>query len=217
MRVIWSDESSIVLGRKSRRGRCIRKKGHAYLARHCDGTVKSGKVTMMVWACFSGTKVGPLIVCEMGSVNANQYLEILEHGVITFVNDLLTPPLGSDTITVATEDTFLFMHDNAPCNTAAKVTQFLKTRCLPTMKWPAQSPDLNPIKNLWTDFKERFYKHFFQEGLRPSTRPKVLRRCAEILKELWITQGMKLIKKLIESMPRCVAAIIAARGGHTKY
>ena len=46
--VIWSDESSIILGRKSRRRRCIRKKGQAFLARHCDGTVKSGKITIMV-------------------------------------------------------------------------------------------------------------------------------------------------------------------------
>ena len=54
------------------------KKGHAFKARHCDGTVKSGKVSIMVWACFSGDKVGPLIVCDAGNVNADQYLEILE-------------------------------------------------------------------------------------------------------------------------------------------
>jgi DDE superfamily endonuclease/Transposase len=217
MRVIWSDESSIVLGRKTRRRRCIRKKGHAHLARHCDGTVKSGKITMMVWACFNGVKPGPLIVCDAGSVNADRYLDILCDGVVTFVNELLTPISGSDTITVATGDSFLFMHDNAPCHTAMKVTQFLKKQRVPTMKWPAQSPDLNPIENLWVDLKERFHARCIQIGLKPSTRPEVLEKFATILRQLWREQGVELITKLIVSMPRRVAAVIAARGGSTKY
>ena len=217
MRVIWSDESAIVLGRKTRRRRCIRKRGHAHLERHCDGTVKSGKITMMVWACFNGLKPGPLIVCDAGSVNADRYLDVLRDGVVTFVNEMLTPELGSNTITVATEDTYLFMHDNAPCHTAKKVTEFLKKRRVPTMKWPAQSPDLNPIENLWVDLKERFHARCAAIGLKPSTRPEVLEKFATIVRQLWREQGIELIMKRIESMPRHVAAIIAAKGGHTKY
>src|SRR5271170_8124339 len=112
-RVIWSDESSIVLGRKSHRRRCIRKKGQAFLSRHCDGTVKSGKVTIMIWACFTGAGPGPLIVCDAGNVNADCYLEILKDDVVTFIDTLLKPAPDADSITVATNDTFLFMHDNA--------------------------------------------------------------------------------------------------------
>ena len=216
-RVIWSDESAIVLGRKSRQHRCIRKKGQAFLARHCDGTVKSGKITMMVWACFSGVGPGPLIVCEAGSVTADRYIEILNDGAITFVETLLKPEPGADSITVATENTFLFIHDNAPCHKAAKVTKFLKKQRLPIMKWLAQSPDLNPIENLWIDLKECFHSRCIQLGLKPSTRPEVLEKYAGILRELWNEQGMELITKLIKSMPKHVAAVIAARGGHTKY
>lgn len=217
IRVIWSDECSIVLGRKSRRRRCIRKKGKAHLSRHCDKTVKAGKVTVMVWACFSGHKVGRLIPCDVGAVNAERYLDILSNGVVSFVEELFAPELGADTITVVTQDAYLFMHDNAPCHTAKRVADFLKQQRLPTMKWPAQSPDLNPIENLWVDLKERFHKRFFQEGLRPSTRASVVQRCKGILEELWHEQGMELITKLVESMPRRVAAVIAARGGSTKY
>jgi hypothetical protein len=172
---------------------------------------------MMVWACFTGAKVGPLIVCDAGSVNADRYLDILRDGVVAFTNDLLNPAPGADTITVATDDTLLFMHDNAPCHTAKKVTEYLKKRRLPTMKWLAQSPDLNPIENLWVDLKSSFHKAFWQKGLRRSTAPDNLDRCAMLLKELWRDQGMKLINNLVESMPTRVAHVLAARGGHTKY
>ena len=67
-----------------------------------------------------------MIVCDAGSVNADRYLEILKDGVVTFIDALLKPAPGADSITVAADDTFLFMHDNAPCHTATKVTTFLK-------------------------------------------------------------------------------------------
>lgn len=172
---------------------------------------------MMVWACFSGNKIGPLIPCDIGAINADRYLEILTNGVISFVNELFTPAPGSDSITVATSDSYLFMHDNAPCHTAEKVTKFLKSKRIPVMKWPAQSPDLNPIENLWTNFKDRFNARFYEEGLRSSTSKAILERCRELFVEVWSTQGQELIDKLIESMPRRVEAVIAAKGDITKY
>ena len=57
----------------------------------------------------------------------------------------------------------------------------------------------------------------FLEGLRPSTHKSVVECSREILIELWRDQGMDLIEKLIESMPRRVKAVIAARGDSTKY
>ena len=91
----------------------------------------------MVWACFSNGKPGPSIVCDFGAVNANIYLKILSDGGVEFINKLLTPEEDADTLQVATDDVFLFMHDNAPCHTAKKVTQFLKSRCIFMMKWSA--------------------------------------------------------------------------------
>ena len=69
------------------------KKVRYILRRHCDGTVKSGKVSIMEWACFSNGNPGALIVCDSGGpirLNADAYLKILEDGVVEFINTLLT-------------------------------------------------------------------------------------------------------------------------------
>lgn len=83
--------------------------------------MKSGRVSIIVWACFSNGRSGPLIICETRGVNADAYLQILVEGVVKFIDELFTPDEASDTIIVASHDAYLFMYDNAPCHTAKKV------------------------------------------------------------------------------------------------
>ena len=81
----------------------------------------------MVLACFSPTKVSPMIVCNMEIVTDRQaYIEILENSTVAFIRELLTPPEDSNTIEVATPSSYLFMHDNVPYHKAIKVTNYIK-------------------------------------------------------------------------------------------
>ena len=124
-----------------------------------------------------------------------------------YIADILEPHVMPYTIFVG--ENFLFMHDNArPC-TARIVQNYLNEIELPVLKWPARSPDLNPIENLWG---------FLKQGLRRQ-------RCAFLrLEELyaglavkWENVPQNYILGLIESMPRRMQAVICAKGGNTLY
>ena len=49
----------------------------------------------------------------------------------------------------------LFLQDNAPCHTAKSVKAFLSEADVTVMEWPAQSPDMNSIENIWKLLNER--------------------------------------------------------------
>ena len=48
-----------------------------------------------------------------------------------------------------------FQQDSAPCYKAKSVTNWLQTKNVTVQKWPGNSPDLNPIENLWTLIKKK--------------------------------------------------------------
>ena len=49
---------------------------------------------------------------------------------------------------------FIFMQDNAPVHTAKKIYDFLERNGYDVLDHPAQSPDLNPLENIWWAIEE---------------------------------------------------------------
>ena len=76
------------------------------------------------------------------------------------------------------------------------------------MQWPAHSPDINPIENIW---------HYFKMKIR-NRLPKSKAELISIAKEVWqYNMCPQLIENLIKSMPNRMKKIIEARGGHINY
>jgi len=55
-------------------------------------------------------------------------------------------------------DNFIFQQDNSPVHTSIKIKHFFKKFNIKIIKFPAKSPDLNPIENLWHIIKHNMSK-----------------------------------------------------------
>lgn len=75
------------------------------------------------------------------------------------------------------------------------------------LKWPAYSPDLNPIEHCWWRVKKALRGRRFQNG----------DEAWQAVQEAWNAIPLDYVINLVDSMPRRLRAVILARGGPTKY
>ena len=52
---------------------------------------------------------------------------------------------------------FIFQRDNATVHTAKVVKSYFAANNIPLLEWPARSPDMNIIENLWGDVARVVY------------------------------------------------------------
>jgi DDE superfamily endonuclease len=165
------------------------------------GSVKNSKESVMVWGAFGGEKLGPLVFCE-GKVNSVQYLSILqEHMVDFWYGD------GEWEDEVDSDEFLEFQQDNAPVHTAKRVRRWLEEEGIALMDWPAQSPDLNPMENLWAVLKQAVQK----QG------PKNLEQLRNCILQEWKKIDKNTLESLIDSLPNRIQLVIQAKGGSTRY
>ena len=88
----------------------------------------------MMLVCFTGDRLGPLIVGDEKRIGADQYEDILYVDLFSLTDDLLALPEDLETIQVADESTFIFMQDNASCHKAMEILEFLAENHDPVMK-----------------------------------------------------------------------------------
>lgn len=189
---LWTDESPFVLRFNAKR-RVWRRHNERYSSNCIISTVKHD-IKINVWGCFSAHGVGSICTVD-GTLEQYQYMDILEREMLPSVKNLFD------------DGSWTFQQDNDPKHTAINTRNWFVEHEVPLTEWPAQSPDLNPIENLWSILDQRCAKR----------KPNNAAHLFQILEEEWYNLPVELLTRLVHSMPRRCQAVIDAEGGMTKY
>ena len=199
-RVIWTDESSFHIG--ARRGSVdwIWRTPQDEFHRDCIDHKKRQSAGTMFWGCFRWGKMGPGVFFRLPkgtnitSIYQDQILlgPLQDFWMESFL-DLKDP---------------IIMEDGASVHKGVCVNARKVMGCK-TQPHPPNSPDLNPIENIWAHIKYRLAKE----------HPFVTARkeLEIIISHMWEEMADDRFNNLIESMPHRIAAVIKAKGGSIKY
>ena len=167
----------------------LRKTPQMFSTRH------SGGGSVMVWAAFSQLGKTDLVILE-GRQDSRKYTTTLSNHLLPFADRLY----GKE---------FVFQQDNAAIHTSRTTKEFFRHYKINVMEWPALSPDLNPIENLWGILARRVYAH----GREFENRTELIQE----IRRCWDEIPPEELRRLVKSMKDRCAKVLRDGGGKTKY
>ncbi|GFY12578.1 transposable element Tcb2 transposase [Trichonephila clavipes] len=194
--VLFSDESRYSLSSDCRRQLIWRESGTAYRPENIPEKYRYPTCSIMVW-------VGIMI-------NGHTRLHVVANGTMTgqrYIDEVLLPHVRL--FRGAVGDKFVFMDDNATCHRTLAVQDCLDHEGIQRLLWPARSPDLNPIENVW----ESLGRQVAGRNYPPTNKNTLIRA----LTEEWDKLPQQLLDNVVQSMVRRVECCITLHGGHIPY
>ena len=190
---MFADESKFLLCPVDRTRRVWRRRGEP---RHnepfVNGTEPFGGGGLMVWGAISHQTRSQLVIID-GTLNSDGYCDILREHVRPLAGAL--DPENLD--------------DNARPHRARIVQEYMDRETIERMEWPAKSPDLNPIENVWGVMKQQLSRRLLPQH--------TINDLWDMLLEEWNNVPIRTIRQFIPSMSRRIQSCIDANGGYTPY
>ena len=147
-----------------------------------------------VWAGISARGRTGICIFE-GIMKSELFIEILDKTLLPFIDSVY--PAGHK-----------FMQDNDPKHAANMTKDWLRDNSINWWKTPAESPDLNPIENLWHELKE-----YVRREVKPKTKDELIRG----IEEFWGTVDQAKCLKYIGHLRKVIPKVIEVQGAATGY
>ncbi|KAM5529040.1 transposase [Fusarium oxysporum f. sp. phaseoli] len=206
IRICFSDEVTVQNAPNNPDGWVFRRPDEKY-RKDLVNVQSHGKAcqSIMFWAGISGSKrtyIIPMmrdITSEKGGYSSWSYRKALTEGLLPFIDEF-----GD------------FQQDNARVHIAKASKDWLLLHGIIPIKWPAHSPDLNPIEHIWKALKaklRRIHPEFIRLGKSEAHRKLLIKW----IQEAWQALPDRLILKLTTSAANRLRACKRARGWYTEY
>ena len=151
--------------------------------------------SLMMWGAVSANGKTDLVLVPK-TMNTEMYLKILDVQLLAYC-----APLGGSN--------FIFQQDGASCHTSRAAKKWFEKQNINVLPWPANSPDLNIIENVWSYLVHKVY----EKGRQYNS----LEELENNIYAAWDSIDPNYLKELVASMPERMVQCLTVKGGPTTY
>jgi len=214
-KVFYTDEIKLEVGHTGPQGKVRRPPGTAFEEKYLEPTFAGEKRRIMFFAAFTYGWHSPLVAIRKRTENeCTSKFNKLGFNSVQYVNEVFIPHVLPEYDRRGGMDIGLeTVEDGAKYHTSNYTRKFRLMNRVQRMEWPANSPDLNPIENIWSWFKRRFRDQCLDSKRYPNTDQELI----DLAQEVWENMPWQRVYKVIDSMPERIVTVIRRHGGATKW